>query len=189
MAKGIYGNPWVYLEASFQVDRTFTSIARAFRNRYPQSPCLGQLAAWFPVALMGAVRRITGFHLGPVEIDFQELAERHFTGAPNPVGLAQEVISFWKTKDGDELATGFRLDFNPDTGIAVIDWPAFRERYAADAAFSVKQKERVGKRWEKSKPVPPPEPEATKEEREALLKIMDKTIETLNKTGRIPPCD
>ena len=45
----IYGNPWVYLEASYQADRTYTSLVRAFQKRYPEAPYLPQLAGMFPI--------------------------------------------------------------------------------------------------------------------------------------------
>jgi hypothetical protein len=147
----IFGNPWVYLEASYQADRTYTSIVRAFRKRYPDLPYLPQLAGMWPIALMSAVRRVDGFHAGAVEIDLEEIADRHFgRGETDPLDLAMEVIEFWKGRD--PLGSGFKLDLDPETGIAMINWPAFASRYDKEVRFSKLQSERASKPRKKATP-------------------------------------
>lgn len=145
--RAIYGNPWVYLEASYQADRTYTSIVRAFGKRHSETPTpyLPQLAGMFPIALMSAVRRVDGFHEGPVEIDLEEIADRHFgRHGARPLELAVEVIEFWKGRD-PLMGSGFKMDLNPETGIATIDWPAFAARYDKEVRFAQRQSERAKK--------------------------------------------
>lgn len=197
--RGIFGNPWVYLEASYQADRTYTSIVRAFAKKYPDKPYLPQLAGLFPIALMAAVRRVDGFHVGDVEIDFDELAERHFGHQGDPEDLALDVIEVWKGRDA--LADGFHFDYNRDTGIASVAWPAFAARYEKEVEFSKTQAARAKKGWKTRKrapqashtpsgatiDTPPAQPGAEKEKRATPADIREAVEKAIPKDAPAKP--
>jgi hypothetical protein len=146
-----YGNPWFFADASYQVSRTYTLLVRRLEREWGD-PTLARLAGWFPLALGFCLRLDPDCLSESVRIDFEELAVRHYGNRPeglSAVDLALRTIEIWK---GFDDAEGFRLEFDQETGEAVVAWLAFIERHKRAAerkkAQSEAQSRRATKGWE-----------------------------------------
>lgn len=143
---------WLYLSAGFASERAATTIRRHFRAAYRDQPYLAELAAYFPVALMSAVRVEEGFTIGEVEIDFQGIAESHFGichGNATALELAREVMRCWKGRlmESDD---GFFCKIKQN-GNAVVQWPALAKRHHGEIKLSKSQSLKARRRWEKER--------------------------------------